>query len=170
MPRSLPLVAVTEDFESFYKRQYPRAVGLAFALTGKRHLAEEVAQDAFVSAYRRWERISAYDDPAAWLRRVVVNNATSVLRRRIVEIKAFPRLRAGLDPVPELEPDATSVWNAVRALPRRQAQSIALFYLEDLSVEQVADVLHCSPGTVKAHLRRGRESLGRKLRAWKEKA
>lgn len=170
MPRSLPLVAVTEDFEAFYKRQYPRAVGLAYALAGKRHLAEEIAQDAFIAGYRRWERISAYDSPEAWLRRVIVNRATSVLRRGVTEVKAMPRLRVGLEHFPPLEPRADDVWGAVRALPRRQAQAIALFYLEDLSLEQIAEVLECSPGTVKTHLRRGRERLGRKLQAWKEEA
>lgn len=170
MPRALPLVAVTEDFEAFYKRLYPRAVGLAYALTGRRHLAEEIAQDAFISGYRRWERISHYDKPEAWLRRVVVNQSTSVLRRGLTEVKAIPRLWGDASAVGELEPEASGVWDEVRALPRRQAQAITLYYLEDLSLEQIADILECSPGTVKAHLRRGRERLGRKLQAWKEEA
>ena len=168
MPRPLPLVAVTEDFEAFYKREYPRAVGLAYALAGKRHLAEEIAQEAFIAGYRRWDRISRYDKPDAWLRRVVVNRSTSVLRRGLTEVKALPKLSGGMDHIPELDPGAADVWREVRALPRRQAQAIALFYLEDLSLEQIADVLECSPGTVKAHLRRGRERLGRKLHGWRE--
>ncbi|MCP3996421.1 MAG: sigma-70 family RNA polymerase sigma factor, partial [bacterium] len=131
-------------------------------------LAEEIAQDAFISGYRRWDRISRYDKPEAWLRRVVVNRSTSVLRRGVTEIKAIPRLRAGMRHIPELEPEAAGVWDEVRALPRRQAQAIALFYLEDLSLDQIADVLECSPGTVKAHLRRGRERLSRKLYGWRE--
>lgn len=168
MPRPLPLVAVTEDFEAFYKRLYPRAVGLAYALTGRRHVAEEIAQDAFIAGYRRWQRISQYEKPEAWLRRVVVNRATSVLRRGLTEVRAMPRLHT--TGIPELEPAASEVWDEVRSLPRRQAQAIALFYLEDLSLEQIADVLECSPGTVKAHLKRGRDRLGRKLIAWKEEA
>jgi RNA polymerase sigma-70 factor (ECF subfamily) len=170
MERPLPLVAVTEDFEAFYRRLYPRTVGLAYALTGKRHLAEEVTQEAFIAAYRKWEQISRYDVPEAWLRRVAVNRATSMLRRGLTEVRAIPRLRSALEHIPELEPEAADVWEAVRALPRRQAQAIALFYLEDLSLEQIADILECSPGTVKAHLRRGRVRLGRKLHAWKEEA
>jgi RNA polymerase sigma-70 factor, ECF subfamily len=170
MPRPLPLIAVTEDFEVFYKRQYRRAVGLAYALTGRRHVAEEIAQDAFIAGYRRWDRISHYDNPDAWLRRVVVNRSTSLLRRRVTEVKAIPRLRGAMDHIPDLEPEASDLWSEVRSLPRRQAQAIALFYLEDLSIEQIAVVLECSPGTVKAHLRRGRERLGRKLQAWKEEA
>lgn len=170
MPEPLPLVAMTEDFEAFYRRSYPRAVGLAYALTGRKHLAEEIAQDAFISGYRRWERISYYDKPEAWLRRVVVNRSTSVLRRGVTEVKTIPRLWGEATVLPELEPEASGVWDEVRALPRRQAQAIALYYLEDLSLEQIADILECSPGTVKAHLRRGRERLGRRLQNWKEEA
>lgn len=170
MPKPLPLLAVTEDFEAFYKRQYPRAVGLAYALTGRKHVAEEIAQDAFIAGYRRWQRISQYDKPEAWLRRVIVNRSTSVLRRGLTEVKAIPRLRAGMEHIADIEPDASEVWEKVRALPHRQAQAIALFYLEDLSLEQIADILECSSGTVKAHLRRGRERLGRTLTAWKEEA
>lgn len=170
MPKPLPLIAVAEDFEKFYTREYQRAVGLAYALTGRRHLAEEIAQDAFIAGYRRWDRISTYDRPDLWLRRVVVNRATSVLRRGITEMKALARLRTGLEHFPEIEPESGEVWAQVRGLPRRQAQAVALFYLEDLSIEQVADVLECSPGTVKAHLKRARDRLGHKLHAWREEA
>ncbi|MCP4304106.1 MAG: SigE family RNA polymerase sigma factor [bacterium] len=168
MAKTLPLLAVAEDFESFYQRQYPRAVGLAYALAGKRHLAEEIAQDAFIAGYRRWDRISRYERPELWLRRVVVNRSTSVLRRRMTEVKAIPRLRAASESMPPLEPNSDAVWDSVRDLPRRQAQTVALFYLEDLPIEQIADILECSPGSVKTHLRRARERLGHKLHAWKE--
>ena len=168
MPKPLPLIAVAEDFETFCKRQYPRAVGLAYALTGKRHLAEEIAQEAFVAGYRRWDHIATYDKPELWLRRVVVNRATSTLRRGLTELKALRRLRSGLDYFPELEPDGGEVWAKVRELPTKQAQAVVLFYLEDLSIEQIANVLECSPGTVKTHLKRARDRLGRKLHAWRE--
>lgn len=168
MRESLPLLGVVEDFEAFYRREYPRAVGLALALTGRRHLAEEIAQDAFIAAMRHWQKIAGYDQPAAWLRRVVINRATSVLRRGLVEVRALPRLWAETTDVPEIAPAAGQVWTAVRRLPRRQAQAVALFYLEDMSLEEIAEVLDCSPGTVKAHLHRAREKLGSALHAWKE--
>jgi RNA polymerase sigma-70 factor (ECF subfamily) len=59
--------------------------------------------------------------------------------------------------------ESEEVWDAVRRLPRRQTQVIALVYLDGLSVEEAGEVLGCSGGTVKTHLRRGRETLGRKL-------
>jgi RNA polymerase sigma-70 factor, ECF subfamily len=60
------------------------------------------------------------------------------------------------------EPDA-DFWRAVRALPRRQAQAIALFYLEDLPVAAIAEVLDCAEGTVKALLHQGRRTLAARL-------
>jgi RNA polymerase sigma-70 factor (ECF subfamily) len=54
-------------------------------------------------------------------------------------------------------------WKSVRALPKRQAQAIALHYLEDLPVADIADVLDCSPNTVKVHLHKGRQRLAHKL-------
>ncbi|MFP3900240.1 MAG: sigma factor-like helix-turn-helix DNA-binding protein, partial [Acidimicrobiia bacterium] len=66
------------------------------------------------------------------------------------------------DPV-RLPGDDLEVWEAVRALPARQAQAIALHYLDDRSVDEVAHVLGCAPGSVKTHLHRGRVTLARAL-------
>jgi RNA polymerase sigma-70 factor (ECF subfamily) len=57
----------------------------------------------------------------------------------------------------------------VRSLPRRQAQAVALHYLEDLPVAEIARVLGCAEGTVKAHLHHGREALGRRLALFEER-
>jgi RNA polymerase sigma-70 factor (ECF subfamily) len=59
-------------------------------------------------------------------------------------------------------------WQQVRSLPRRQAQSVALFYLEDRSAEEIAEILHCSISTVRVHLHRGRTTLERQLRERRE--
>jgi RNA polymerase sigma factor (sigma-70 family) len=101
---------------------------------------------------------------------VVVNRSTSVLRRGMTELQVIPRLETGTTSVAPLEPVADAVWDSVRALPRRQAQTVARYYLEDLSIEQIADILECSAASVKTHLRRARERLGRKLQAWREEA
>jgi RNA polymerase sigma-70 factor (ECF subfamily) len=150
-------------FDDFFCAEYRRVVGLAAVLCGRTTVAEELAQDAFVSAFRHWDRISRYDDPAAWVRRVVANLATSTLRRRAREARALARL-AGR---PKLEPPPLPVddgfWRAVRALPRRQAQCIALRYLEDRSVDDIATVLGISPATVRVHLHSARTTLAEQL-------
>ncbi|MCZ6462262.1 MAG: sigma factor [Actinobacteria bacterium] len=62
------VVRTAELFDTFYTREYPKMVSVVYALTGQRSAAEELAQEAFIRAYRSWETISGYDKPGAWLR------------------------------------------------------------------------------------------------------
>jgi RNA polymerase sigma-70 factor (ECF subfamily) len=147
-----------EGFEAFYVREYHAVVRLAYALSGSRLVAEDIAQDAFLRAFHDWPRIR---HPSAWVRKVAVRRAGRTVQRRLLEARAVARLVAGRGPaVAELPEEDAEVWRAVRALPRRQAQAVALFYVEDLSIQQIAVVLDCAEGTVKAQLHRGRQALG----------
>jgi RNA polymerase sigma-70 factor, ECF subfamily len=159
-----PVAFGRENFESFYERNYPRMVGLAFALSGNRWGAEDIAQEAFLVAHRSWDRIRDYEDPAVWVRRVVANMSVSFFRRRMLELRTLARLNSRRPPLPELSTDDGEFWSAVRSLPRRQAQTIALHYLEDLPVAEVASILGCAEGTVKASLHSGRRALAQRLR------
>lgn len=152
-----------DSFEEFYRREFAGVLALAYVLSGSRSAAEELAQDAFLAAHQRWDRISEYDDPAAWVRRVCANRAVSALRRRVSEAKALARLGARRVLPDELPPDSDAFWRAVRRLPRRQAQVVALHYLEDRPLGEVAAVLGCAEGTVKAHLYRARRTLANDL-------
>ncbi len=150
-------------FDEFFRSEYRRVVGLATVLCGRLAIAEELAQDAFVSAYRRWDRVGAYDDPGAWVRRVVVNLATSSLRRRSREAWALARLaRRRQATAPEVDVD-DDFWRAVRELPRRQAQCVALRYLEDRTVEEIASVLGIAAPTVRVHLHAARSTLATRI-------
>jgi RNA polymerase sigma-70 factor (ECF subfamily) len=162
----------TEPFEVFYRREYVRMVAVARALLRYGSAAEDLAQESFLAAHRHWDRIGGYDDPGAWVRRVLVNRATSFHRRRGAEWRALTRLggRAGEDTLPELTPQATEVWLEVRRLPRRQAQATVLHYVDQLSVEEIGQVMGCSPGAVKAHLHRARARLSQRLETWDEEA
>jgi RNA polymerase sigma-70 factor, ECF subfamily len=168
----VPPVGGTEDqaleppggFEHFYLREYRGVVELAYALSGNRAGAEDIAQEAFLRAHRDWQRVGHYQHPGAWVRRVAANLATSAVRRRLIEARALARFWARQEPsLVELPASQADFWRAVRSLPRRQAQVVALHYLEDLSVVEVARVLGCAEGTVKAHLHTGRETLARRL-------
>jgi RNA polymerase sigma-70 factor (sigma-E family) len=154
----------TEKFDAFYKRDYSSVVGLAYALSGSRSAAEELAQEAFFAAHRKWDEVGGYEQPGAWVRRVVSNLSTSFVRRRVAEARAMVKLgaRRPEGPSPLGESDA-EFWRSVRALPKRQAQVIALHYLEDLSVAEIAETLNLAQGTVKTHLHRGRLQLASNL-------
>ncbi len=152
------------SFDEFYRREYRQVLGLAYVLTGNESVAEDTAQDAFTAAYRQWAFIGDYDSPAAWVRRVACNRAASVLRRRVREAKAMVRLALHAPATFHLDESDAEFWRAVRRLPIRQAQAVALYYLEDYTVREVAAVLDCSEGTVKTHLSRARKSVARQLR------
>ena len=165
--RERPTTSDAEEvlaFEDFYRKEYRAVVGLAYALSGSRWAAEDLAQDAFLAAHDRWDRISAYDQPGAWVRRVVANRSISSVRKRRSEAKALVRVAFGERPaLPEISTDGGEFWDAVRSLPRRQAQVVALFYLEDRPVAEIAEILEIAPGTVKKHLFDGRQALARRL-------
>jgi RNA polymerase sigma-70 factor (ECF subfamily) len=153
-----------ETFEVFFARERDSMLGLAFALTGDRAAAEDVVQDAFLDAYRNWDRIGSYDRPGAWVRRVVVNMSVSTFRRRRREVRMLTLLAdRQLVAVPDLSSSTLAFWQAVRDLPKRQAQVTALFYLEDRRIADIAQILRMAEGTVKKHLHDGRKTLARLL-------
>lgn len=159
-----PIARLAEDFEMFFRSEYHAVLGLAVSLNRNRSVAEEIVQDTFLIIFRDWARVSTMHNPSAWVRRIVVNRSISILRRRAAEAKVL--LRMGSTSGHHEDPgvgDAMDVWQEVRRLPRRQAQVIALTYVNDLSRAQVAEVLDCSQETVKTHLDRARRTLARRL-------
>ena len=160
----LQVVRAVEHYDEFYLREFPRMVAVAYALSGSRWAAEELAQEACLRAYRSWDDISRYDKPGAWLRRVTVNLATSHIRRRVSEAKAVAltalRQRTPLEAHPDSE---MAFWQEVRSLPRRQRQCVVLHYVDGLSVAEISEVLDVSESTVRTHLQRGRQTLVRTI-------
>lgn len=128
-------------------------VRLATGLTGRRDMAEEIVQEAFVRAF---SKLPALDEEAvhAYLRRVVVNLWKNRLRRMVLERRYEREARTVQDPAATIvERDA--VWRAVLTLPARQRACVVLRFYEDLSEHDVAGVLGCSVGAVKSHISRG---------------
>lgn len=152
-------------FDDFYRREYRPLLRIAWSLTGRKDLGEELVQETMVTVHQRWETVGGYERPGAYARRVVLNAATSAARRRAAEKRAVKKLRAQRQLVrlaPEAPPD-DEFWSALRALPERQCQTVALHYLEDISIEDIAAVLDIAPNTVKVHLHRGRLALAESL-------
>lgn len=151
-------------FEDFYRAEFHSVVGFAYALSGSRLAAEELAQDAFLAAHRRWERIGRYERPGSWVRLVVTNAARSRVRRAMAEGRALLRFVSQRRDLPVAIPERDAeFWAAVRILPPMQASSVALYYYDDLSVSDIAALLGCSESTVRVHLHRGRAALARRL-------
>lgn len=151
-------------FDAFYRDNYRPVVALVYTLTGARHAAEDIAQEAFVRSHKSWDQVREFDRPDGWVRVVAMNLARSHLRRLGAETRALSRF-FGLTQIafPELEPVNEHFWKAVRDLPTRQREVVALHYLEDRSVSDVAEILGVAESTVKNSLAQGRKSLARTL-------
>ena len=164
-------------FDALYRDEWTGMVALGWSLTGSWASAEELAQDAFADAFRRWEEIARLDRPGAWVRRALINRSASHHRHRAVESRGLARWTArtsvdadaaGSDRTGDGAADRVgdaAFWDAVRSLPARQSQCVALHYLEDRSVSEIAEILDCKPATVKVHLHRGRAALAERLAA-----
>jgi len=153
----------TVAFDAFYLARYREALHLATLLIWDEERAAEITQDAFVEAFRRWDRVSRFERPDLWLRRVLINRSISVRRRHRSETAAISRLGRAPEPGGA---DAVDVgaWSLVGQLPTRQAQALALVYGCDLSLDEASAVMKCSVGSVKTHLSRGRAGVAARLK------
>lgn len=158
-------VQVPDSFDVFFRDEYSTVAALLYTICGSRWAAEDLAQEAFLRAHRDWGRVGAMAYPGRWVRRVGINLAMSRFRTRAAEARALVRLgRPPTSIAAPLESEFEAFWAEVRRLPRRQREVIALRYVEDLTVDQIAEVLGIAAGTVRASLHRGRAALEQTLR------
>ncbi len=151
------------DFADFYAAHYADLTVQLHAYLGDLQEAQDVVQEAFCRAFARWQKVSGYDDPTAWVRRVAWNLATSRWRR-IRAMRAF-NSRQGSEPVDEGPgPDRVALVEALALLPAAQRRAMVLRYLADLPVAEIADRVGVPEGTVKSWLHRGRVTLAARLR------
>ncbi|MDP9792332.1 RNA polymerase sigma-70 factor (ECF subfamily) [Catenuloplanes nepalensis] len=158
--------ALTDDtgpptFESFYAAHFQRLSLQLFAYTGDFGQAQDVVQEAFCRALPRWEKVSHYDDPLAWLRKVAWNLATSRFRRLRVQQAHARRYRE--EHVDGPGPDRVALARALATLPEKHRRAVILYHLADLSIAQIAEQEDVAEGTVKSWLHRGRTALAAQL-------
>jgi RNA polymerase sigma-70 factor (ECF subfamily) len=125
--------------------------------------ANDAVQEAFVQAVVHWRKVSRYDDPLAWIRRVAINRGHNRRRsRRRQQALAEHIVAMTTAPVPAAESD-DEIQALVESLPPQQRLALSLYYYADLSVAEVADAMKLSAGAVKYHLHAARTSLSRSL-------
>ncbi len=154
---------ISDSFAEFYRRQWRDVVGLGFVLTGDRWVAEELAQEGFAAACRKWDSVGVMDQPGAWVRRVVVNRSVSRPRRRGVERRALARMGTpGVSQDLIVDAGSAEVWAAVRALPKRQGQVVALVYFDGMTLSggEPGDRVQLQRPT---HLKSGKKALALRL-------
>ncbi len=152
--------AAESAFDALFRREFGPITRVAYLVVGDWEVARDLAQDAFVQALRHWQKVQAMESPGGWVRRVAIRDAVRS-RRRHDRGRALERDDARLSDAPRS--DSLDVRRALLTLPARQRAAIALHYLDDRPVAEIANLLGCSVGSVKTHLSRGRAALARLL-------
>jgi RNA polymerase sigma-70 factor (sigma-E family) len=157
---------VRDDLAALHREHYRSLVRLASLLVDDVGTCEEIVQDAFVSVWRRGGPVRNPEKVPAYLRSAVLNGARSHLRHRLVRQR---HLEVVPDTVPSAEHGAIAgderrrVLDALRALPDRQREVLALRYYLELSEAEIAETLGISAGSVKTHAHRGMAALATRL-------
>jgi RNA polymerase sigma-70 factor (sigma-E family) len=153
---------VEESFTAFVRASGERHLRVAVLLTGDWHAAEDLVQASLVKLYRAWPGVDQADgDPDAYLRRIMINTQRSWWRarwRREAPVAVLPDSSGGGDDADQ-RALAVSIRQALRRLSPRQRAVLVLRYYEDLPEAEIASLLGCSAGTVKAHAHRGLGAL-----------
>ncbi|WP_116951095.1 SigE family RNA polymerase sigma factor [Jiangella endophytica] len=135
----------------------------AYLLTGDWHAAEDLVQDTLTKLYLSWRRVRRREDAPSYARRTMLNAYVDSTRRpwrREYAVAAVPDRIGGGDPADGGDPDTrTRLMTALAGVPPKQRAVLVLRFWEDLSVEQVAELLDCSTGNVKSQTARGLERL-----------
>jgi RNA polymerase sigma-70 factor (ECF subfamily) len=145
---------------ALFDAEYRGLVRLATTIVGDRSIAEEIVQEAFARALARWRRLRHYERPGAWLRLVTVRMAVRSRARQQREVQMWDVPDRDS---PEVAGSAFDVLQALSDLTPMQRAAIALFYFDDLPVDEIANLLGIAPATTRSHLHRGRAALAQLL-------
>lgn len=148
-----------DEYEWLFRAAYPGVLRTVSLITRDPYRAEEVCQDAFLRLLENWPRVSDFEHPEAWVRKVAVRMAIRVSSR---DQRRFPLEVAGRQGEPDAGEEQWPDVDLARALARlapMQRAAVVLYYYEDRPVLEVARVLQVSTSTVKQHLHRARQRL-----------
>jgi RNA polymerase sigma-70 factor (ECF subfamily) len=148
------------DFSAFFRQEFAPVLRVIELMMRDQARAEEITQDAFVQLHVHWRKVSGYDQPAAWVRRVAIRLAMRAIRRDRLWVTIRHKLVRE-----ESRGDSTvELAGAITRLSGAQRAAIVLHYYEDRPVREIASLLGCSEPTVRVHLHRGRQRLAALLR------
>ncbi|MEV6408827.1 sigma-70 family RNA polymerase sigma factor [Streptomyces bobili] len=155
----------SEEFTDFFVHWEPQVRRYLIWLDGDRSVIDDAAQETMISAFKYWEKVKVLDQPRAWLFKVAGQRLSDVREARH---------RAGVSTAPydfpdtmppdrrdefSVRDDRLTILEAVRKLPRQQATAIALQVQHDLPLNEIADIMSISVGSVKTHLYHARRTL-----------
>ncbi len=146
------------SFDEFYRQTHGRVMRYGYAMVGDAGDAQDVVQEAYARAWRSWRTVASHPVPEGWVRLTVARLATDRWRRLTLWRTFAARTGAPPDAGPPSE-DTVLLLAALRKLPPKHRQAVALHYLYDLPIDQIATEMGVPAGTVKSWLSRGRTAL-----------
>ena len=150
------------DFEEFYRAEFPMLVRSMFLLVPDVDEAQELAQEAMVRVYERWDKVSLMESPGGYLYRV----ATNLNRHRIRSIAARARGLLRLGAVlhdEEMDPGRRDLIDAISSLPRGTREAFMLVEWVGMSSDEASRMLHIRPASVRSRVHRARRHLRARL-------
>ncbi|MFC3576134.1 SigE family RNA polymerase sigma factor [Streptomyces yaanensis] len=157
--------AASAEFHAFFERHHAELARFAHMLTGEADAADDLAADALLEMWRRWDRVRAADHPVAYARGVVANLARTRIRSAVRERRRITLFWSQREEKTE-NPDVSAVLDvqgALRRLPFRKRACVVLRHAFDLSEKDTALALGISVGTVKSQTSKGVAELKRLL-------
>ncbi len=153
--------------ESLFREHYEPLTRSLSLITADPDLARDAVQEAFARLCEDWERVGTYEHQVAWVRKVAINLVRDRQRFLQRRMPLLSRLGQQLSVQTRGLPVETDplLWRAVRALPTRQRTVVALHYVGDFTLREVAESMDISEGSVKRHLDRARNTLRRTMEA-----
>jgi RNA polymerase sigma-70 factor (sigma-E family) len=158
-------------FREFARQRAAPLHRSAYLLCGDWHLAEDLVQEVFAKVYVHWRRVQIADNPDAYVRRILVNEARQRWRRKDAPVPRPEAVtdRAGPDWSEDLVRRA-ELFEALLRLPAGQRATIVLRHLDGLSERETAEALGCSEGTVKSQASRAMAALRKYFESQEAKA
>ena len=154
------MFASERSFESFFEANRCRLFGSFCLITGSPHEAEEIAQDAFLRLWERWDRVSAMDDPTGFLFRTAMNVFRSRRRRAVLATKRTLALAPVADELAAVE-DRDELVRRMLPLTAHQRAALVLTNYLGYSSDDAARILHVRASTVRALATKGRATARR---------
>jgi RNA polymerase sigma factor (sigma-70 family) len=148
----------TESFESFFGRHNDDLFAALWLITRNRHEAEEIAQDAFLRVWERWDRVAQMDDPEGYLYRTAMNVFRNRFRRAALALKRLGRGSLPDDHLEAVERREVLV-QALSTLTPRERAAVVLTDVLGFTSEEAGKTLGIKPVTVRVLASRGRGRL-----------
>jgi len=143
----------TASFDSYVRTRGTALTRFAYLLVRDYHLAQDLTQEALARLHRQWARVSDFDQPDAYVRKIMLNQLLSWRRRRSWTERVTSHVDPGAatDDPAALGAERDAMWSLLGGLPTRQRAVLVLRFYEDLDDDEIADLLGCSAVTVRSH-------------------